>query len=1207
MAKNNKTDSTIGSAAPSWPTTSRGRLSNGRVLGAEPNQLWLYRAVPMSPVADARSESDILMAAEPIMSAFDELASMGRASGRRQLVRNSYREFHTLLVDIPQYWYPAQDNPLNGYLSSLFPPNPENGIITRRRVALFGVRLASKTGGGGGFRQALDSVTETLISGGTPIGDYDEDTAKVSSALRRSGMLMPTPEQWDAAGSWWSDGYSPDVPMLEQPAALHFFETPEQVQAAERAVKGGRTDPTEIGSSSVISMVSMQNLEMPWVSPTSPQAQWITELLARGAKVISIRGRIEPAAVTRGEIRRNRVAYRQSIEEGQAANKMDRQEQNDHMQILGDVEAAYASDTAPPTLTETSVVIGFNGVINDIRELSQTMSTRVNAMLYRQRSAWGETMLASHIRANPHLHDIPAQTVAASGLPSLSISGDSKGALQGFSERDGQPVFEDPMAAADDDTLPIQLIIGATGSGKAVVLGTKIPVPVSEKYPTGWATMGDLEVGDCVFASDGSLVTVRFISETKTAASLYKVTFADGQHIKADGNHQWLVTGADKSSDHESLSAELRTLAEPLGESVTKTADEIASMVYLSTGVNEWYKADAVAASLAMMDVEETEGRYPLKAALVALAERLRQRNHATGPAHLDQTVMSTSELLADGLNDEVGNPRFSVSVPDAIDLPHAPTTHATSDIVAGMVGGDQDALPELLRSSVGQRTNALRYLATAKGATLTEQMTEVALAFDHEWQVLQSAELVRSLGIRTTVDLRGKRVVFETDRWTRRADDQSRNDIVKVERIEAEPVKCITVDSEDGTFLAEGFVTTHNTQVGLWLANQWARLGHPVIFVDPKPNSDHSAAVLASGGQVVSLDNLNSDGIYDPIWFSQGKDIATGVKLAASILMSVNPWGNDLKRFEVPLIKALNFGVSQGAKTIGQALLAAKKASTGKSQEGVSMMVDPCFDLAESDPMFRAIFGIDPPQQSIGSFDGITLIKVGSSDIELPDAGTPIADQTLSKRIGGAMVRMMVFGSTMALTEREGVVMLDEAWVFMGAGKDDMERLGRLARSMRVFPVLITQRVTDALNAGLAGYISRGIILAIKDDEESLAACKLFKVDPTPERLSRIRAEAFKGGAGGSREPDWNSMRALRDPLDPTKVLRGSIGYNVDISGRCVPVEHRLPTDWLNRASTNKRDIDARKAKEKQARLFKEANPSVAEDLDIVDPGGWG
>lgn len=52
-------------------------------------------------------------------------------------------------------------------------------------------------------------------------------------------------------------------------------------------------------------------------------------------------------------------------------------------------------------------------------------------------------MLASHIRANPHLHDIPAQTVAASGLPSLSISGDSKGALQGFSERDGQPVFED--------------------------------------------------------------------------------------------------------------------------------------------------------------------------------------------------------------------------------------------------------------------------------------------------------------------------------------------------------------------------------------------------------------------------------------------------------------------------------------------------------------------------------------------------------------------------------------------------------------------------------------------------------------------------------------------------------------------------------------------------------------------------------------------
>jgi len=35
------------------------------------------------------------------------------------------------------------------------------------------------------------------------------------------------------------------------------------------------------------------------------------------------------------------------------------------------------------------------------------------------------------------------------------------------------------------------------------------------------------------------------------------------------------------------------------------------------------------------------------------------------------------------------------------------------------------------------------------------------------------------------------------------------------------------------------------------------------------------------------------------------------------------------------------------------------------------------------------------------------------------------------------------VFGSAMALAGRGGVIHLDEAWVFLGAGKAEVERLG--------------------------------------------------------------------------------------------------------------------------------------------------------------------
>jgi len=56
-----------------------------------------------------------------------------------------------------------------------------------------------------------------------------------------------------------------------------------------------------------------------------------------------------------------------------------------------------------------------------------------------------------------------------------------------------------------------------------------------------------------------------------------------------------------------------------------------------------------------------------------------------------------------------------------------------------------------------------------------------------------------------------------------------------------------------------------------LHLADQFARTGRPQVIFDPKPLSDHSAAVLASGGRVASLDELiHADGVLDPLRFAQ-------------------------------------------------------------------------------------------------------------------------------------------------------------------------------------------------------------------------------------------------------------------------------------------------------------------------------------------------
>jgi hypothetical protein len=117
----------------------------------------------------------------------------------------------------------------------------------------------------------------------------------------------------------------------------------------------------------------------------------------------------------------------------------------------------------------------------------------------------------------------------------------------------------------------------------------------------------------------------------------------------------------------------------------------------------------------------------------------------------------------------------------------------------------------------------------------------------------------------------------------------------------------------------------------------------------------------------------------------------------------------------------------------------------------------------------------------------------------------------------------------------------------------------------------MYTQKCTDPLRAGLAGYISRILILPIEDEQEARAACGLARLEATPDRIRRITAKSKTGSA-----PNWDSMRALRDPVTGA-VLRGAVAIYCDLGGRAVPTEITIPPEFLALASTNPGDIDAR------------------------------
>ncbi len=820
-----------------WPTTMKALTKDGRAIGTD-NSVWLYRAVPLAPVVDARSPEEGLATGDPIQDVLEELAAITRTRvPRRAMSKNAYRDVHILLVNIPWHYSPPLDSPLYSYLSASF-----SNVDIDRRMLVMGVKLQSLITIDGGVRESVESLVESLIVGAAPLSDYDRDFADVSAIMSRSGLLSISPSDYSLLNGWWNYGQAPDTPMLTHLDHLHIFRGADSLRAAAVVMReDSELHCEEWGIEKghhTITFGCVRNFELEFANPTDFRARWGASLVDRGALCVSIRGKVEPSAVTRGELRRRKKNYIDDINERMGQNKMERQEQTELLQQLDEMEGIYATG-GPATLIDCGTIVAVGGYDRrtgyDISDFGQGTAVVIDTMNARQDSAIMETMLCSPVRSVPHLHDVPSHTIAASGLTAQSMVGDRDGALLGFTERDHQPAYLSPTAAADEDSLSLAIVVGQSGSGK-------------------------------------------------TQTMLY-------------------------------------------------LADQFSRM-----------------------------------------------------------------------------------------------------------------------KTAYGERS--------------------------------------------------------------------------------------------------------------------------PVIIIDPKAGSHHDEAVKLSGGRVHSLDDLIfSDGVFDPMRFSS--TMTVGVELASTMLLAINPWGTMKEDYETPLIKALAYGAEQGADCVGEALSVAMR-----DRQAPGDMVQKVFDLAGASPMFRACVGMNHGGPRLRTSEGITLIKVGEGNLDLPEPGS-VQEATQQQRIALALVRMMVFGSAAALSMRSGVLMLDEAWVMLSAGRSEMNRLGRLARSQQVLPILFTQKITDALDAGLSGYIGRGLILPIQDRDEAAAACELFRLEATPERMDRITAKAYVGGnTDTTTAPNWNSMRALRD-VTTGAVLRGAVGIYVDLAGRAVPVEIKIPTAFLERASTNPEDIRRRMAQQ--------------------------
>ncbi|GAB3287032.1 replicative DNA helicase [Parasphingorhabdus pacifica] len=346
-----------------------------------------------------------------------------------------------------------------------------------------------------------------------------------------------------------------------------------------------------------------------------------------------------------------------------------------------------------------------------------------------------------------------------------SRGGESQGIPTGFADLDH----------VTNGLHPGQMVIVAArpGVGKALALDTPLPTP------TGWTTMGEVSVGDRLFAADGTPTEVVSATEVMAGRPCYEVEFSDGTVIVADAEHQW-----------------------SLADGSIETTERLAAIGGRQSVVRH--------RPLALPEREFAVAPYALGVWLAA-------GNPTDGSVRTDADL--TDQLEIDGVG-----PVFAGEIAEWIEE-------------LG-VWDDHDVPADYLRGSEAQRRALLAGMVDASGTVAEDGAVRLVIS---EPTSVRARELVLGLGYECTAapswqdDADGgfdnAVLVFDSgaDEVFRRGDkneqhkrnrstvDRPPRAITAVRRVESVPVRCVEVDSPAHLYLAgRSMIPTHNSTLGL-------------------------------------------------------------------------------------------------------------------------------------------------------------------------------------------------------------------------------------------------------------------------------------------------------------------------------------------------------------------------------------------------------
>jgi len=459
-----------------WPTATR-QIAGDQIRVGEAGA-WLYMACPTGPISDARTPENGLRFGAAIEAGLRRAATLTRVPpgplARRRLLRSRYRAVHILLVNTLARFDPA------GVAAETELRQGFHDLLIPVHLLTLGVKLNQDLVGGPA--RLTDQVRRAvaLLLGQTDSGEpYRVDANRVRPLMSGAGMSTLSRRDLQIMDAWWSGGMHPDVHVLPHPNHLHLYPDYATGHKAEQLDADCAAWPGP-WQGDLISWATVEHMPAGVVHGGDPNAWWGRRLIDAGAVCVSIKGLLEPAAVTRREASVQLREAQQDLDRREARSELPEDEKR---QLVDDLDMARSAMSAdqdpPPQLIETSIEVGFAGRDGeggfDLEKISEMTGLVLNPMEHRQRAAWWEAMPASKTVASPWLHEVNVPMVAYAGLGDLAVLGDRPSAtsvMVGLTEKDRQPVWLDWTALyrGAESSAAMALVSGAQGSGKTVLL-----------------------------------------------------------------------------------------------------------------------------------------------------------------------------------------------------------------------------------------------------------------------------------------------------------------------------------------------------------------------------------------------------------------------------------------------------------------------------------------------------------------------------------------------------------------------------------------------------------------------------------------------------------------------------------------------------------------------------------------------------------------